>query len=517
MNRFIHLQLSIAAVLLAILCFGCGTEPVQPLGTAGKVKLDKSAYSGVVKTMTITLTDPDLTAGIDSVTVSSSAYPAGIIVKLTAANGVYSGTVGFSTENSGSGTLLVADGSVITVTYNDLLPKAAVTATAKWKATATGLTLDAASYQGVVKPMTITLVDSSASVPSLDVKVFTAKTKSLPLTLTLSAVAGSVAQYAGAIKFSTEMASADTILVKDMDTVFVTFDAGSPSGVVTAKAVWNGTPGTLTLDTTAFTGTAKKMTVTVVDPDLRITKPVVTVKSGKDSTGIKITLKPDGKTAGTFVGMVGFSFAKSSDSAIAVADSNTVTVTYNDLSPVAAVSKTATWYAGMIQGLGIFGAGVTPGSQINPAFTTTLFTWAGTCTVDSTPGFNGTSNAVRITAGAAGWAGFGWAQTNAGTLSSLDMTAFAACTLHVSMKGNAAGIKILVENQTHTAQTFIQTTDYGYAGDEQWHDVAIPLSAWAATCDLSGVAYYLGATFDPFTGGTYIILDKVYWTLPVKP
>jgi hypothetical protein len=94
------------------------------------------------------------------------------------------------------------------------------------------------------------------------------------------------------------------------------------------------------------------------------------------------------------------------------------------------------------------------------------------------------------------------------------MTAYAACSLHVRLKGNANGIKILVENQTHTGQTFLATSTYGYVNDEQWHEIVIPLSAWAGTCDLSNVAYYMGATFDPYTAGQYIIIDDLYWTLP---
>jgi hypothetical protein len=129
--------------------------------------------------------------------------------------------------------------------------------------------------------------------------------------------------------------------------------------------------------------------------------------------------------------------------------------------------------------------------------------------------FAGTGNTVRVTAGGAGWAGFGWTQVDAaGTLAPIDMTTFAACSLHVRLKGNANGIKILVENAVHAGQTFLAAGDYGYKNDEQWYEIVIPLSAWAATCDLSGVSYFMGATFDPFTGGQYIIVDDLYWTLP---
>ena len=102
------------------------------------------------------------------------------------------------------------------------------------------------------------------------------------------------------------------------------------------------------------------------------------------------------------------------------------------------------------------------------------------------------------------------------------MTTFAACSLHVRLKGNANGIKILVENldkkgQTSTGQqTFLTTSTYGYINDEQWHEIVIPLSAWAATCDLSDVDYFMCAVFDPYTAGQYIIVDDLYWTLPLK-
>ena len=516
MKRFIHLHLSIVALIFAILCFGCGTEPV---GTPGKVTLDKSAYSGVANPMTITLDEPDLTHGEDvDVNVSSSIFPLGITVRLesilTEKGSQYVGTVAFSTVKSGKDTLRVQDGVEITVTYKDGFPQGDRVATAVWKGTGATLSLDAASYKGVAKPMAITLVDSNAASSSLDVKIYTSRKKSLPLTLSLAAVTGVAGRYSGSLFFSTDSTHDDTIFVRDNDTVFVTHDAGGALGSLNSKAVWNGTAGAIALDTSLYTGASKKMTITLVDPDILGGEANVFVKSDKDTAGIAVALKANGKTAGTFTGEVGFSFTKSGDGVIAVSDSNTVRVIYKDIAPVKAVSATALWRSGIITALGISGSGVTPGAQVKNGFSTTFYTWGGTCTIDSAPGFSGSASVMKIVAGAGTWAGFGWGQANAGVLSSIDMSSFQACSLHVMMKGNATGINLLVENLTSSGQTWVAAGDYGYAGDEAWHAVTIPLSAWSATCDLSGISYFLGAVFSPMESGKYIVLDNIYWTLP---
>lgn len=334
-------------------------------------------------------------------------------------------------------------------------------------------------------------------------------------TVVLKPVAGSYGVYSGKVYFTPGLtAGNDTIRVKDGDVVTVTYTDDVPPGVISsATATWHGVAGVLALDSTVYHGMTAKAMVTLVDSDLVADTVNVKVTSMKDSSGITLMLVG---SAGTYSGKLGFSIGSSTaGKAIAVQDSDMVKVSYADAEPAAVITKTANWYSTLIPALGIFSTAATPGATVAPGLLTNLFTWSGTCTVDSAPNFAGTGNAVRITAGNVGWAGFGWAQVDAGgALASLNMTTYAACSLHVRLKGNASGIKILVENLNHTGQTFLPTSTYGYVNDEQWHEIMIPLSAWSATCDLSNVDYFMGATFDPYVAGQYIIVDDLYWTLP---
>ena len=175
----------------------------------------------------------------------------------------------------------------------------------------------------------------------------------------------------------------------------------------------------------------------------------------------------------------------------------------------------ANWYSTLIPALGIFSSSATPGATVVPGLLTNLFTWTGTCTVDSVPNFAGTGNAVRITAGTVGWAGFGWAQVDAGRRAGFieydhlccmqpPRQVERQCERHQDPRG---------KSESHRPD-LPATSTYGYVNDEQWHEIVIPLSAWSATCDLSNVDYFMGATFDPYVAGQYIIVDDLYWTLP---
>jgi hypothetical protein len=450
------------------------------------------------------------------VKVTSFDYPLGIKLKLTGKNGTLTGTLNFSTTIADNDTIRVIDGDLVTITYTDAFPAGDRTVKVTWNGAKGTVALDAASYTSIAAPMTITVTDLDMSAPSLDVDITTTTYNLQKTTVILNAVAGNYGKYSGKVYFTPGLSAGnDTIRVKDGDVVTVTYSDDVPPGTMaSATATWHGVAGALALDSTDYHGMTSKAAVTLTDPDVTASTVTVTVKSKKDTTGITLALTG---AAGQYSGKIGFSSGGSSQAngVIAVQDSDVVTVSYADAVPVATVKKTANWYSVLKPALGIFSSSATPGATLVPGLLTNLFTWNGTCAIDSVTNYAGTGNAVRVTAGGAGWAGFGWAQVNAGgTLASLDMTAYAACSLHVRLKGNANGIKILVENQTHTGQTFLATSTYGYVNDEQWHEIVIPLSAWAGTCDLSNVAYYMGATFDPYTAGQYIIIDDLYWTLP---
>ena len=96
------------------------------------------------------------------------------------------------------------------------------------------------------------------------------------------------------------------------------------------------------------------------------------------------------------------------------------------------------------------------------------------------------------------------------------MTAYAACTLHVSHKEQFRS-----RLESACGKSYPYRSDVGcrihlricYA-DGAWHDIAIPLSAWNATCDLSNVDYFLGVSMAPYVAGESVVMDNIYWTLP---
>ena len=488
-------------------------------GARGTVALDKAAYSSIAAPMTITVTDLDMgapTLDVDIITTTYNSQKTTVILKAVAGSyGTYSGKVYFTAgPSAGNDSIRVKDGDVVTVTYNDDVPPGTTAlATAVWHGVAGIVTATPAAFIGLNTYMTITLKDSDVTDPSVTVKVKSQK-DTAGISVVLKLVAGSAGTYSGQVCFSLQGSSSTqgTLVVQNNDTVTILYNDIAPAAVRKATATWNGASAKLTVDSASYHGTTGKMTITLADNDVMDTSVVVTVKSTKDTVGIPVTLIG---SKFSFSGQVGFSMGASSASAIAVKDSDVVTVSYSDVAPVEVKTTTANWYSVLKPALGILSTTTTPGATLVPGFLTNLFTWTGTCTVDSVPNFSGTGNAVKITAGGAGWAGFGWAQVdNAGLLTGINMTTFAACSLHVRLKGNANGIKILVENATHAGQTFLSVGTYGYVNDEQWYEVVIPLSAWAATCDLSGVSYFMGATFDPYVAGQYIIIDDLYWTLP---
>jgi len=497
---------------------GDRTVKVSWNGAKGTVALDAASYSSIATPMTITVTDLDMSApalSVDIITTTYNSQKTTVILNAVAGSyGTYSGKVYFTPKlSAGNDTIRVKDGDVVTVTYTDDVPPGAIaSATATWHGVAGTVTPDAAAYTGLKSKMTITLKDADVTDPSVTVMVKSQK-DTAGISVVLNSAAGSAGTYSGQVGFSLKSSTAGSVIaVQNNDQVTISYNDVAPAAVVTKTVTWNGASATLAVDSASYHGTTGKKTITLVDNDVVDTSVVVNVKSTKDTVGIPVTLKGSNFS---FSGQVGFSMGASSASAIAVKDSGTVTVTYSDMAPVETKTATATWYSTQIPALGILGLAATPGATQVPGFLPNLFTWAGTCTVDSVANYSGSGNTVRITAGGAGWAGFGWAQVNAGgTLASLDMTTYAACSLHVRLKGNANDIKILVENLTHTGQTFLATSTYGYVNDEQWHEIVIPLSAWSGTCDLSNVDYFMGATFDPFTAGQYIVIDDLYWTLP---
>jgi hypothetical protein len=498
------------------------------------VALDHDAYTSIAAPMVITVTDLDMAAPSLTVGVSTTTYttPVNVVLLPVAGSyGTYTKSVYFTAEDrmTLADTIHVKSGDVVTVTYADQIPAGSdVSKTATWNGTVGTVTVAPAAVTGLKSPMTITVADVDVAASSVTVKVTSLK-DATGINVVLNPVAGTAGSYSGQVGFSLKASTAGSVIaVQPNDQVTVSYEDIAPAATRTAPApaTWTGASATLAVDSTAtgYHGTAGKMTISLADENIADSTVVVNVKSTKDTVGIPVTLTGSNFA---FSGQVGFSMAASSASEIAVKDSGAVTVSIVDPAGQTGTA-TATWYSLLKPAVGLFGSNITDASTLIPGLILQLIPWtangAATCTFDlvDSLGEDGVSKAVAIT-GTGGWAGFGWAAVTvagSGTLSTVNMTAYAACTLHVSIKSTAAGFNLLVENLDKKGtvstgnQTWVSAGDYGYLPDGLWHDIAIPLSAWTGTCDLSDVAYFLGVSMAPYVVGETMVIDNLYWTLP---
>jgi hypothetical protein len=514
MKKVLLSILGVSAALAALCMTGCGTEPK---GTEGKVLLSDSAAGvsmGTKDPVTVTLKDADLTNLADTLKVTSGADEVGTMLILTGKNGVYTGQLYFSTVASGLDTIMVNNNTMVTVTYKDAKPAGLRTATLIWKGGAVGVALDAATYTGIAAPMTITVTDTNISSATVTVNVSTT-TFTTPVPVVLSS-AGTFGMYTGKVYFNVgnTLTGADTVHVRNNDAVTVTYsDLVVPASIATAQAKWQGAAVAITTDSAAYNG-FEKMMITLTDDHTAATSLVVNVSSAKAGDTIPVTLTAVTATPWIFTGSVGFSLIKTA-TAVGVQDSDMVMVSYFDSVQSMTASATVNWYSTQKAAFGIFSPNYTAASSLDTSVVISLLSWTNTCTIDTVDsiGENG-GHAVAIT-GIGAWAGFGWADFPGGVLGAVDMSAYAACTLYVSAKSTTAqDFSMLVENNVHTGQTWIAASTVGFLPDGNWHNLAIPLSAWAATCDLTGVDYFLGVSMAPYVMGETLTLDNVYWSLP---
>jgi|GEM_PF-2594928 hypothetical protein len=487
------------------------------------VAVDNTAYQGVATPMMITVTDPNISSQDVTVNVSSTHFTTPVAVTLTKSAtvyGQYAGSVYFTvaTTITGSDTVHVMNNDTVTVKYsNTVTPSVIATAKAPWTASQPiTVASDKASYSGLTDKITLTVTDANVTTSTVTVKLTSSKDPTgITLTLPFAAGTGSIQVGVSLVQSGT-----NTIAVQaPSDTLKASYTDAALAAPVTGTMMWQASSVAITTDSTDYHGTAGQMAISLTNDHTTASSLVVNVSSAKAGDTIPVTLTAQ---AGVFTGSVGFTLAAHTATAVGVKDSDVVSISYVD--PVMGETKNVTvnWYSTQTVAAGIFGSDITPGSSVVQGMLVKFFNWGPTpenptCVEETAENHAGTGTAMKLTAGTIGWAGFGWTQVTDPTsavVSSIDMSAYAACSLHVWLKGNADGLNMLVENATHAGQTWVAATDYGYVNDEQWHEVVVPLSAWSATCDLSGVSYFLGATFSPYTAGQYIIIDDVYWTLP---
>lgn len=486
------------------------------------VALDNTSYRGIGSAAVITVTDPNISGQTATVNVMSTSYSTPFPVTLTQTSyGQYSGKVYFtvSTAITSTDTLHVKNGDSITVTYSDVVTSSvSMVAKAGWTAIQP-ITVQsgAASYSGLNGKMTINVVDSNVTTSSITVHLTSHKDPT-GIDLTLSSASGVYSVQVGA---SLTTSGINVIAIQPpLDTMTISYTDPAIATPITGALVWQASAVAIVTDSASYNG-FEQMMISATNDHTTAGTIVVNVSSAKAGDTIPITLTAVTATPWIFTGSVGFSPGVKTATAVGVKDSDMVTISFTDSIRGDMPGITVNWYSTQKPAMGLFGAGVTAGSTVVTGLNPVLLSWNG-CTIDSldSAGVNGTTKAVMITAVGATWDGFGWAQGGIGATTGIDMTAYAACSLHVWLKGNATDLGLLIENVNpgpeSALQTWVSALASGYVADEAWHEVVIPISAWMGTCDLTNVSNLLGVRFNnpTYTAGQYVEIDDLYWTLP---
>lgn len=135
-----------------------------------------------------------------------------------------------------------------------------------------------------------------------------------------------------------------------------------------------------------------------------------------------------------------------------------------------------------------------------------LYVYSDTVTLLPDPDHIEGKTSTRATHAGLTWWGFGvhW-------MTPRDLSAWTH--LHVSLKSHDAAFAAVDLGMNNANPVFVHATDYGYANDDAWHSLAIPLADFvAAGLDLTQVAAPCVWSGGAGTGGEKILVDDVYLT-----
>jgi hypothetical protein len=322
-------------------------------GHMGSIMIENGSYQGCQSPMLVTVTDSDLVGATVLVRVKSTTDPAGIAVPLKrvlGAAGTYSDSVFFSIVKSDSATrrIKVLDQDVVIASYAEASPARQDSSTTGWSGTTGQIGPGASQYFGLRSKMQINLFDGDIS-DSTAVVIVKSPKDTVGISLTLRALPGNPGSFTRALGFTLSASIQDSVLAVDgRDSMgqlitMIYHDVTPQATLYGSICTWIPAIGTLILDSTAYHGTTGKMGISLIDDDILDSFAVVTVKSKKDATGIKDTLKADPSLAGWFTGQTGFSTTTSAAGVIAVSAGDTVTVIYQDETPIKSVTGQASW------------------------------------------------------------------------------------------------------------------------------------------------------------------------------
>jgi hypothetical protein len=325
-------------------------------GFGGSISFEMASYQACQNPALITVVDSSVTGPTLTIHVNSTTTPAGFSMTLKAvagAVGTYADSVYFSVKKADSTKriLKVLDQDSVFASYNHITPShpAALRTTGTyWSGTTGQFGPGASQYFGLKAKMLINLFDGDLNDSEVVVTVKSPK-DTTGISLALKPVPANPGSYSGKVGFSTTTSVPGSIIaINGGDSlgqlITMIYHDIAPVGTLYGSiCTWIPSAGTLVLDSTAYHGTTSKMGITLIDDDILDSSVVVNIKSKKDATGIRDTLKLDPDAPGNYIGQVGFSTTASAARVIAVADGDTVSVTYQDDTPIKTVSLKASW------------------------------------------------------------------------------------------------------------------------------------------------------------------------------
>ena len=135
-----------------------------------------------------------------------------------------------------------------------------------------------------------------------------------------------------------------------------------------------------------------------------------------------------------------------------------------------------------------------------------LYVYSDTVTLLPDPDHIEGKTSTRVTHAGLTWWGFGvhWMMPR-------DLSAWTA--LHVSLKSSDAAFAAVDLGMNNANPVFVHARSYGYANDDAWHSLTIPVADFiAAGLDVTQVAAPFVLSGAAGTGGEKLLVDDVYLT-----
>lgn len=310
--------------------------------SSGTLTFDKKQYVGDGATMTIVLTDADLT-NETSASINLCVGATCSAISLSGAGGVFSAQIKLSTtENKPDGSVLkVANGDRLTAKYSDKSPEQTVQANSVFFTARQGYVQFGQDIWNMMENIYVYVYDED----NLDSVVEVTLTSDVDKNGVKLHIPKVNDLYYGLAKISIEKSPIDTVLqVKDGGVMYVTYYDSSTGVSQSDNSRLNLMNTTyLTFGDSVYYGFKDKAVITLTDYRLGMSPAVVHVWSSSDMTGRDIELYYFGGTLGyNQHGFVEFTSQTPYDGQLKVSNGDKIFVEYTNLRD-STVRDTAIW------------------------------------------------------------------------------------------------------------------------------------------------------------------------------